>query len=163
MYTPAEMKAARLPHELFLFNMVGNHILLNVIVLSNINVKPMLGLIVPVISLLIISFLLLKGPAHLRSDSLFVRYHWHLVIKRTRIFLIGYVLLAIAFLLAWFMYAYVGAMKELVIAVLAGLGLLPVMALVIVLTVMDSESLSQAIHGREPTKVPEKLLQGTAR
>lgn len=158
-YSKAELKAAALPHELFLFNMIGNHILLNVIVLSNVNVMPELGLIVPVVSLLIIAFILVKGPGHLRSDSLLVRYHWYLVLKRTRIFLISYAALAIASLLGWLMYAYAGAMKEMVMAVIGGLGILPVMVLVLVLTVIDSESLYDVAHARDPKKVPPHLLR----
>jgi hypothetical protein len=162
-YSAEEKKEARLPHELFLFNMIGNHILLNVIVLSNVNVMPELGLIVPIIAVFIIAYILLKGPSKLKSESLLVRYHWHLVLKRTKIFLIGYGVLLVASLMGWLiMLSNENVMPELIYAIIGGLGILPVMALVLILTVMDSESLYEVINGKTPKKVPPHLLGGNA-
>ena len=148
-YSKKELKAAQLPHQLFLFNMVGNHILLSIITASNSSFLWVTA-IVPVISILVISYTLIRGRSEVNSDCLLISSHWQVVVKRTKIFLIAYVALFIGSVIAWLLYSYAGVMKELAFAVVGGLGILPVMVTVLVLTVMESETLGHALHGRLP-------------
>ncbi len=153
-YSKKELKAAQLPHQLFLFNMVGNHILLSIITASN-SSHLWVTAIVPVIAILIFSYTLIRGRSEVNSDSLLIRSHWQIVVKRTKIFLIAYVMLFIGGVIAWLLYNYAGIMKELAFAVVGGLGILPVMVTVLVLTVMESETLGHAMHGRIPASFKE--------
>lgn len=153
----AELKSGQQPHQMFLFNMVGNHILLTVIALSN-STLPQLVLIIPAVSILIIAITLIKGRQLVNSDSLFVKCHWQLAVKRTKVFLYGYLALAIAGTLGAMMYFYAGVMKEMAMAIVGGLGIMPVMALVLVLTVMESETLHHALNGNIPEAIKKKVL-----
>lgn len=154
--TPEELKAGQLPHQLFLFNMIGNHILMTVIALSN-STLPQLALIIPVVSAIIVSIILLKGRSMVNAESLFIRCHWILAVKRTKVFLLGYVAFAIAAAFGAMMYFYMGVMKEMAMAIIGGLGILPVMALVLVLTVIESESLQHSLNGSIPDAIWKKV------
>lgn len=154
--TAAELKAGQQPHQLFLFNMVGNHILMTVIALSN-STLPQLALIIPLVSATIIAITLLKGRSMMNSDSLFIKCHWALAVKRTKVFLLGYVVFAIASAFGAVMYFSMGVMKEMAMAIVGGLGILPVMVLVLVLTVIESESLHLSLNGNIPEGIRKKL------
>lgn len=155
--TPEELKAGQLPHQLFLFNMIGNHILMTVIALSN-STLPQLALIIPVVSAIIISIILFKGRSMVNADSLFIKCHWMLAVKRTKIFLLAYVAFAIAAAFGAMMYFYMGVMKEMAMAIIGGLGILPVMVLVLILTVIESESLHHSLNGHIPDAIRKKVL-----
>ena len=150
LHDPAELRLAQLPHQLFLFNSIGNHVLMTVITISIAMSNPLLTLLIPAISFLIIAYTLIRGSRLIRHPSLLVRAHWAIVMRRTKIFLIGYATLAIASSLAWLFYTYADAMKELMFALVGGLGLLPMMVLVLALTIIESETLNHAGQGFVP-------------
>lgn len=145
-----ELRLAQLPHHLFLFNTIGNHVLLTVITISVAISNPLLTLLIPAFSIAIIGYTLAKGPAMLKHPSMLVRCHWAIVMRRTRIFLIGYAILAGAATLGWVLHTYVGVMKELLFALVGGLGLLPFMVMILALTIMESEALHHAGQGSVP-------------
>jgi hypothetical protein len=155
-YSKNELKTGQLPHQLFLFNMVGNHILLSIIALSNSTV-PWIAGGVPIISILIIAFTLLMGQKYKDDVSDFVKCHWRVVLKRTRIFMIAYVLVLTAAGLAWALNSMI-PIKEMAYAIVGGLGILPTMVMVLVLTVMESETLHHALNGHVPDSLREKYL-----
>ena len=144
------IRLAQLPHQLFLFNSIGNHVLLMVITISVAISNPLLTLLIPAISALIIGYTLIRGASLKNHESLLVRSHWGIVMRRTRIFLIGYAALATAGTTAWLLYTYAGAMKELMLALVGGLGLLPMMVLILALTIIESETLNHAGSGYVP-------------
>ena len=149
-HDPADIRLAQLPHQLFLFNSIGNHVLMTVITASVAMTMPLLPLLIPSISLAIIAYTFIRGRALAKHDSLLVRAHWGIVMRRTRTFLLGYIALACAATIAWLLYSYAGAMKELMYALVGGLGLLPMMVLVLALTIMESETLNHAGQGFVP-------------
>lgn len=149
-YSHQEIHLAQLPHQLFLFNSVGNHVLLSVITISVAMSNPLLTLLIPIISVLIIAYTFIRGRVMAKHESLLVRSHWGIVMRRTRIFLIGYALLATAATLGWLLYSYGGAMKELMFALVGGLGMLPMMVLILALTILESETLGYAHRGFVP-------------
>ncbi len=149
-YSKEEMSLASLPHQLFLSNSIGNHVLLTVITVSVAMSNPLLTLLIPAVSAVIIIFTLVRGAKLKRHESMLVRFHWEIAMRRTRVFLIGYAVLATAASLAWLLFTYGGAMKELVFALVGGLGLLPFMVMVLALTIMESESLNHAGDGFVP-------------
>jgi hypothetical protein len=145
-----ELRLAQVPHQLFLFNTIGNHVLLTVITISVAMSNPLLTLLIPAISIAIIGYTFIKGPAMLKHQSMVVRCHWAIVLRRTRIFLIGYMTLAFAATLGWILHTYVGVMKELLFALVGGLGLLPFMVMILALTIIESEALHHAGQGFTP-------------
>lgn len=155
-YSKKELKDGQFPHQLFLFNMVGNHVLVALIALSNSSHLEVIA--IPIfISLAILAYTLIKAPARLKSESLFVRSHWQIVVKRTRMFLITYAALFTVGLIAWLSYSYAGVMKEQAIAIAGGLGILPTMVVVLVLTIMETDALHQALNARIPKTMAERL------
>ncbi len=155
-YSEQEIKEAQWPHQLFLFNMVGNHILLSIIALSNSTV-PWLALGVPVISLFIVGYTFIRGMSQVNHESEFIRCHWRMVVKRTKIFMIAYALLGVAATVAWLVHNSI-AIKEMAYAIVGGLGILPTMVLVLILTVVESESLNKAAKGYIDESDREKFL-----
>ncbi|ALP52993.1 hypothetical protein Tel_07395 [Candidatus Tenderia electrophaga] len=149
-YTHQEVRLAQLPHQLFLFNSIGNHVLLTVITISVAMSNPLLILLIPGISAVIIAYTYVRGRLLVRHPCLLVRAHWGIVMRRTRVFLVGYIALATAATAAWLLYTYADAMKELMFALVGGLGLLPMMVLILALTIIESETLSHAGHGFVP-------------
>lgn len=145
-----ETRLAQLPHQLFLFNTIGNHVLLTVITISIAMSSPLWTLLIPFISICIIGFTLVRGMSLKNHPSMLIRCHWQIVMRRTRIFLISYATLAVAASLGWLLFTYGGAMKELVFALVGGLGLMPVMVMVLALTVIESESLTHAAQNYVP-------------
>lgn len=143
-YSPAELKLAQLPHQLFIFNSIGNHVLLTVITVSIALSSPLWTLMIPIISMGVISYTLLRGRSLVKHESKLVRCHWGVVLRRTRFFLISYAILAVASIAAYLLFTYAGAMKELMFALVGGLGLLPFMAMVLILTIMESDTLNHA-------------------
>ena len=153
-----EMKTGQFPHQIFLFNMIGNHVLIALIALSNssyleVTVIPIL------ISLAILLYTVIKAPFYIRSESLFIRTHWSVALKRTKIFLITYALLFSAGLAAWLSYNYAGVMKEQAMAMAGGLGILPTMVVVLVLTILETETLHQALNGEIPKSFLDRLAE----
>ena len=146
-FSHEELKLAQLPHQLFIFNTIGNHVLLTVITISIAMSSPLWTLLIPSLSALIIGYTLVRGRSLVKHDSTLVRCHWGIVLRRTRIFMIGYVVLAVAASMGYVLFTYAGAMKELMFALVGGLGLLPFMVLVLSLTIMESETLNHASKG----------------
>lgn len=145
-----EIKLAQLPHQLFLFNSIGNHVLVTVITISVAISNPLLTLLIPIIAAGVISYVLIRSSSLKKHESLLVRCHWGIATRRMRIMLIGYGAVATAAALAWLLYSQVGIMKELAFALVGGLGLLPFMAMVLALTIMESETLNHAGDGFSP-------------
>jgi hypothetical protein len=75
-------------------------------------------------------------------------------------FLITYAALFTVGLIAWLSYSYAGVMKEQAIALAGGLGILPAMVVVLVLTIMETDALHQALNARIPKTMAERLGGG---
>lgn len=155
-YSKKELKDGQFPHQIFLFNMIGNHVLLALIAVSNSTHLEVTA--IPVcISLMILAYTLIRAPAKLRSESPFVRAHWQVALKRTKIFLMMYGVLFTTGMAAWLSYSYAGVMKEQAMALAGGLGILPTMVMVLVLTILETETLHQAMNEQLPKTLAERL------
>ncbi len=146
----AEMKLATIPHDILLFNLIGNHILIQVLVGGLANSFPFLLLIPPAISISLISYTLWRAGKSPQRDTPFVQCHWAVAAKRTRLFLVMLGVLATASTFAALAHFYMGMMQEAAIAVVIGGGLLPVMVTMLILIMMESEALHMARHRRAP-------------
>ncbi len=149
-YSKEEIKLSQLPHQLFLFNSIGNHVLLTVITISVAISNPLLTLLIPTVTISTLGYLFFRGSALKNHDSLLVRCHWGIAVRRTRILCIGYGVVFVAATISWLAFTYGGMMKELAFALVGGLGLLPFMATVLALTIMESEALNHAGDGFNP-------------
>ncbi len=150
-----EKKKAKLPHDLFLINLIGNHILTFVATLGLATSWAWPMLIVPIVSFSILGFIIYRGKKSRKNDSWFVMCHWQVALKRSMFFI--KMLLAISCIAAFGLYGYtsLGWMKEAVYALIGGVCMLPTMVTTLVLIIMESDALHQAGEG----KLPDKMIE----
>lgn len=152
-----ERKQARHPHEYFLVNLITNHILMFVGLLGMARDNPLLLLIVPGTSILILSYLLLRARRAYKTDPWFVCCHWQLCARRSRFFIgmiafMGLVVLSLILLVG----GDVNALKPGHYA-LGGVAILPTMFSVLVLIIMESDAVHKANLGEVPDWLVKKF------
>ncbi len=158
-----EIKRANVPHELFLTNLIGNHILLTVALGGLAGSFPWIMALIPAISFGILGFILWRARRAIDRDPWYVMCHWQVCARRSRIFLLMLSLLLLAIVLGWAGQAYGGMMREAVWALVAGIGILPVMATVLVLVMIESDALYHANQAKLPDWVVERFPNPEAR
>ncbi len=145
-----EKRKAKVPHEILLINLIGNHILWFVAALGIVKSFWQPLALVPVVSLSIMAYIFWRGSRSSKVDSWYVQAHWKICMARSRLFSYMLGLLFLISLLGWLGYSYFGMMDIAVKAVIGGAGLLPVMVTVLILIVMESDALHQANQGLVP-------------
>ncbi|MBT8419342.1 MAG: hypothetical protein KJO08_00610 [Gammaproteobacteria bacterium] len=143
-----DVKKAAIPHEIFLFNLIGNHILIFIASLGMFGGFPYPLYLVPVISVSCLLYTLWRAKRSLKVDPWFALCHWQVSARRAKAFIGMLSLLGAVSLLGWLGYAYLGMMKEAVYALIGGIGLLPTMMTMLILIIMESDGLYQA-HQRK--------------
>jgi len=151
-----DIKRANVPHELFLTNLVGNHILMAIAAGGMAGTFPWLMAIIPVTSFSILGYTLLRARRSLRVDPWYPMCHWQLCSRRSKIFIAMLTMLLVITLLGWVGYTFLGMMKEAVLALIGGVGILPVMVTVLVLIIIESDALYHANQARLPRWVVER-------
>lgn len=147
---------AKIPHDIFLTNLIGNHILWFVAALGLVRSFWQPIALVPIVSFSILIYTLWRAKQSKVQDEWFVYAHWQIAAERSRLFI--YMLLAVLTVcfLGWLGYAYLGMMKVAVMALIGGIGLLPIMVTVLILILMESDALHQAAQGRLSKRMAEK-------
>ena len=148
-----ERRKAKMPHEIILANLVGNHILWSIAALGIYNSYWQPLAVVPIFSIATLTYSLWRAKRALSIDPWFVAAHWQVCARHSRIFSMVLGLLVVMSLLGWVGYSYFGMMDIAVKAIIGGAGLLPVMVTVLVLIVMESDVLHQANSGRVPDSI----------
>jgi hypothetical protein len=150
------MTRAKWPHEIFLINLVFNHILVFASTFGVFSTFPLMVLIVPITSFAITGYIIFKGKKVAKSDEPhFVKAHWNIAARRNSHFM--WLLSATCivsgggFLLSQAM----GWSKIATIATIGGIGLLPFMVSLLVLIVLGNDSMYQARHGKLPKRYAE--------
>ena len=148
--TEVQSKQARLPHELFLINLITNHILLFVGLLGLMKSYPLLALVTPGISAVVLGYLLIRGRKELNNDSWYVMVHWQLCMRRSRFF-VG-MLLFMGLVVTGLILSVGGDASQLKPGhyALGGVAFLPGMFSILALIVMESDAMHQAKTGRIP-------------
>ncbi len=161
--TDDEIRKAKVPHELFLTNLIGNHILMAVGAGGIAGSFPWVMALIPATSFAILGYTLWRARRAIGRDPWYVMCHWQVCARRSRIFLIMLSLLLTAALLGWVGYTYGGLMKEAVWALVAGTGILPVMVTILVLVIVESDALYHANQARLPDWVVARFPNPQAR
>ncbi len=151
-----ESKRAKVPHEIFLTNLVGNHILWFIAALGLVRSYWQPLAMVPVVSIIILLYTLWRARRSKSTDPWFVMCHWQLCAQRSRVFVIMLLLLGGISLLGWVGFTYFGMMQVAVMAMIGGAGVLPVMVTVLVLILMESDALHQAAQNKLPKRIAER-------
>ncbi|NEX22114.1 hypothetical protein G3480_17685 [Thiorhodococcus mannitoliphagus] len=161
--SPVEIKKANVPHEIFLTNLIGNHILMAVGLGGLAGSFPWVMAIVPATSFTLLFYTLWRARRSLGHDPWYVMCHWQICARRSRIFLLMLGLLLTAVALGWVGYTYGGMMKEAVWALVAGTGILPAMVTILVLVIVESDALYHANQAKLPQWVVERFPNPDAR
>jgi len=158
-----EIKRANIPHELFLTNLVGNHILMAVAAGGIAGSFPWVMAIIPLISVCILGYTLWRARRSIQRDTWYVMCHWQVCARRSRIFLLMLGLLLLACALGWAGHVYGGLMKEAAFALVIGTGFLPVMFTILILVVVESDTLYHANQAKLPDWVVARFPNPDAR
>lgn len=147
--------SAKFPHEIFLINLITNHILIFVGLLGMAKSYPVVMLVTPAISLVVMTYLLLRARRAIKSDDWYVACHWQLCAHRCMMFL-G-MLLLLALVVGGILLSVGGDASQLKPGhyALGGVASLPTLLFVLVLIVMESDALHKARTGI----VPEWLVK----
>lgn len=148
-----QIHRAKFPHELFLTNLIGNHILWFVAALGMAGSFWQPLLVVPVVSLSILFYTLWRAKRAKDRYEWFEMCHWQLAAKRSKIFIGVLSACGLVFVLGWIGYTYLDLKRVAVMALSGGVGLLPTMVTILVLIVMESDGLHQASHGKMPASL----------
>lgn len=149
-----EVKLARHPHELFLTNLITNHILLFVALLGMAGDYPLLMLVTPSISLCTLLYILYRARRSLTQDPWFVMCHWQIGAQRSRLFIAMLAIMALVIITVLLVSA--GELKPQHYA-FAGVGALPTMFTILALIVMESDAMHQARQGKLPDSIVKKF------
>ncbi|MBL3599685.1 MAG: hypothetical protein JMN25_07430 [gamma proteobacterium endosymbiont of Lamellibrachia anaximandri] len=147
---------AKIPHEIFLTNLIGNHILWFVAALGLAKSYWQPVAMVPIISLCVLAYTIWRARRSKEIDDWYVMCHWQICAARSRIFIYMLLLGLIVSLLGWIGYTYLGMMEVAVYALIGGIGGLPIMVTVLVLILMESDALHQAMLQKLPDRLVEK-------
>ncbi|MBF0220534.1 MAG: hypothetical protein HQL49_13550 [Gammaproteobacteria bacterium] len=143
-----ERKDAKRPHEIFLINLITNHILLFVALLGLARSNPEVMLLTPVISMFFLGYLLWRANHSRGRDHWFAQSHWMICARRSKIFIAMLLLMALLVTLLLFMVNFDAAALKPGHYALGGVAILPTMITVLVLVIMESDAMHQASEGR---------------
>jgi hypothetical protein len=135
---------AKIPHEILLTNLIGNHILWFVAALGLAGSYWQPLALVPIFSFGTLAYILWRARRSKRQDDWYVMCHWQICAARSRLFIYMLLLGVVVVVLGWVGYTYYGMMKVAVLALSGGVGLLPVMVTVLILILMESDAMHQA-------------------
>ena len=151
-----DAKKAKIPHEIFLTNLIFNLILVFVAIMSASSLVQYI-VVVPIFSVLCILYLIWGAKRAKTKASWYVNGHWQLCAKRNRIFLIMIAIMGLAFIALLLVSG--GDLKPQHWA-LGGAAALPTMVTVLVLIIMESEALHHAKLGMLPDWVKDQYPEG---
>lgn len=154
---------AKHPHEIFLINLITNHILIFVGLLGMAKTYPWLMLVTPSISIVVLGYLMLRARAKLKSADWFAACHWQLCAHRSKLFIGMLLLLALA--LSALLLSVGGDVSQLKPGhkALGGVMALPTLVFILVLIVMESDALHKARTGVVPQWLVDKYPNSAAK
>ena len=155
--SPEEGKRAKWPHEIFLINLIFNHIFVFCATVAVFGTFPLLAALVPVVSFSIIGYILIRARQVAASDeSWFVKAHWQIAAGRNRLFMLLLTVTCVVSVGGLWLSKMLGWAKIPTIALIAGVGLLPFMVVLLVLIVLGNESVFMARDGKLPKRFAEQ-------
>jgi len=155
--TEEEISAAKVPHDIFLSNLIMNHILLftGIAAFGGHYIKYLA--LVPLFSFIALGITFFRANRVKRENSEFVYIHWQIAKRWSLLFSGVLTLLCTVSLLGWLGQEYGNMMTEMVYALIGGLGILPTLLSVLVLVVIESDSLHHARMGTIPESARKRF------
>lgn len=151
-----EAKKAKAPHDLFLINLIFNHIFMFAAFLTASSLWKWV-ILVPIFSFVVLTYTIIRARYSLKHDSWYVMCHWQICAKRSWVFIgmIALMLLAVAIVML-----VSGGHPTPQQKALAGIAILPTMITTFVLIIMETVSLDDSKNGRVPDAVVERFPTG---
>ena len=106
--TKKEAFAAKTPHHIFNLNVILTHLAMSKVALDIGDGSPINFVLIPIISMIVISYLYFKGKQKSLEESWFVAAHWTLAWRRGRILIISYLVAITIFIIATFIGSLLG-------------------------------------------------------
>lgn len=153
-----ERLLAKRPHDIFLSNLIGNHILIFTAISTFGPAYINYLILVPLLSFAALGYTYYRSGHIRREDSEFVWAHWQVARRWSKIFFFVLLIVTSFAVLGWLGKTYLGMMKEAVYAMVGGLSLLPTLVSVLVLIVIESDSLHHARVGTLPRWALRRFL-----
>jgi hypothetical protein len=154
--SPEEANRAKWPHEIFLINLIFNHIFVFVATVSVVGSFPLLPALVPIISCCIIGYILIKSKQVSASDETwFVKAHWQICARRNYLFILLLSVPCVITVGGLWLSKTLGWAKIPTIALIGGVGLLPFMVALLVLVILGNDSVHLARNGKLPKSFVE--------
>lgn len=151
--TPEDIKKSRVPHEVFLTNLIFNHVLVFVAIMSASSLTQFI-VFIPIFSFASLAYIFWGAHRAKTHSSWYVSGHWQVAAKRSRFFLIMLALMGSLLIVIYL--ASGGDMKPQHWA-FSGAAFLPIMVSVLGLIVFESDALHQSKKGILPDWVSEKF------
>ncbi len=152
----AEIKASKIPHEIFLTNLIVNHILFFISALGIVKSIPELVALTPVISIAALSYIMIRGKRIQKHAPWFVRCHWQIAMNRSRLLLMMLTLLTTLLFTLYAVHLY-GDVPFAQVFPFAAIVTLPVMVTILALILMESEALHFSSSGQLSKGMVEKF------
>jgi hypothetical protein len=151
-----EIRMAKLPHEVFLINLIFNHVFLFVASLAVINSLPQVVILVPLVSISCILYILVRARREMNSPSWFVKCHWQMAAKRNAMFMV--LLLCTSTIIGggWVISGLLHWSRISTYALIGGFGLLPFMVTLLILVILGNDSVHLAKQGKLPAWVVQR-------
>lgn len=153
--TESDIKSSKIPHEIFLTNLIVNHILYFISALGLSKSFPQLVAMVPVISICTLSYILIRGEKIQKSNNWFVSCHWKIAMIRSKILLTVILIVTTLLAVLYFIHLYSGIAFAQIIP-FAGIMILPLMITILTLIVMESEDLIFSKTGQLSNNIIKK-------
>ena len=155
--SPDEARRAKWPHEIFLINLIFNHIFVFVATIAVVGTFPLMPALVPVISISIIGYILVKSKlVSASNETWFVKAHWQICARRNRLFILLLSVPCVITVVGLWLSRTLGWAKIPTIALIGGVGLLPFMVALLILIVLGNESVHLARSGKLPKSFVEQ-------
>jgi len=114
--------------------------------------------LVPIFSVMALVYTFYRASKVKREDSEFIYIHWQIARRWSLLFTYALLLLSSVSLLGWLANQHLGLMKEAVYGLIGGFGILPTLVTVLVLIVIESDSLHHARVGTIPKWALRRFL-----
>ncbi|AFI85835.1 hypothetical protein [Methylophaga nitratireducenticrescens] len=153
-----EKTAARMPHDIFLTNLIVNHILLFTAIAATGKSYFEFIVLVPLFSFIFLGYTFVRSSRIKREGNEFVYVHWQIARRWSFFFTIILSFVVTVAVLGWLSYTYLGLMKEAAFALVGGLSFLPTLISVLILIVIEMEALHHARVGTLPEWAKRRFL-----
>ncbi len=154
-----ELKAqGKAPHELFMVNLAGFHLLLAPASIA-VGIGAW-GLLIPLFfSGLVITYIFLRAKALERSGQWFRMAHWKLAFRNCKVLMIGYALTGTILLLAWLLTLGIEnpETRKIMFTVFIRIAVMPTVILVLVNFVLAWNGANQAARGEVPDGIVKRF------